>query len=176
MVAVCLLEAGAEPVFLVGGRRQDAAAAPAELIDDRYPGEGPLGGVVTALHAADAPTVFVAACDLVGMRPESVRAVVAALHADDRADAAVAVSEGHRLGVFAAYRRTCRDRLEARFAGGARSLRAGLDALDVVEVHDIAASELVDVDTPEDLARARAEARAGPEAGPTTGSAQATDR
>ena len=53
-----LRDAGCAPVVAVGGPRDDLAALGLDVIDDRWPGEGPLGAVVTAgsilLDSADA--------------------------------------------------------------------------------------------------------------------------
>ena len=55
------------PVFLVGGADGLSEATGHEVIPDAWPGEGPLGGILTALSALDEDgrrPVVVLACDL----------------------------------------------------------------------------------------------------------------
>ena len=47
-------------------------------VADEWPGEGPLGGVLTALRAVGSEGVVVAACDLPWLDADTVRAVVEA--------------------------------------------------------------------------------------------------
>jgi molybdopterin-guanine dinucleotide biosynthesis protein A len=100
-VARALHQAGATRVHTVGGDR-DALRAATEGVSDRaggavaaladgWPGEGPLGGIVTALEAATADLVLVVACDLVAPSPGTMAATVAALAGAPEADAAVPV-------------------------------------------------------------------------------------
>ena len=54
---------GCDPVVFVGGDTALLARFGRERLPDRYPGEGPVGGVLTALRAVG-DDVVVAACDL----------------------------------------------------------------------------------------------------------------
>ena len=76
-VARVLEAAGCGPVVFVGG---DPALAELDRrqIDDYYPGEGPVSGVITALvELRDAATaIVVTACDLSDLTVDAVRAVI----------------------------------------------------------------------------------------------------
>ena len=149
-----LRAAGADPVLAVGG--DGGALAPLGLVPvpDDHPGEGPLGGVVTALRRAPAPVVAVLACDLPGARAEAIVAVVAALVAAPEADVAFPVAGGRRAFVHAAWRASALTPLADAFAAGERSVAGGVAHLRVVEVPGLDAAWLADVDVPEDLRRA----------------------
>jgi rhodanese-related sulfurtransferase/molybdopterin-guanine dinucleotide biosynthesis protein A len=123
-----LVSAGASTVATVGG--PDRGFGQTHLVD-RYPCEGPLGGVLSALHTAEAPVVFVAACDLPYLDANTVRVVLGGL---DGADAAVARTDDVEP-LCAAYRVSpCRAAFQAVFDNGERSMKRALDQIRVVEV------------------------------------------
>jgi molybdopterin-guanine dinucleotide biosynthesis protein A len=173
-----LLGAGADPVLVVGdppgsGRRVVAGAT---VVPDRFPGEGPLGGIVTALDAAVAvalaPTrragphdehgehrehdlvVVVVACDMPAFDTASAAALARALGASPGAAAAAAVLDGRPQPLTAAWRpAVALPVLSEAFAAGERAPRRVLPRLDVVEVEGLDPWALHDVDRPEDLHR-----------------------
>jgi molybdopterin-guanine dinucleotide biosynthesis protein A len=147
-VADALATAGADRVFAVGGDHTGLRAAGLDVVPDRYPGEGPLGGIVTALAETDADVVVVLACDLPSVQPTAVTAVVDAL---DEADVAAPWHDGRHQLLHAAYSRRAQARLEAAFAAGERAPRRAVAGLTVVSVTDLAPIALADADTPDDL-------------------------
>src|SRR5262245_1565825 len=62
-VAAALREAGAAEVQAIGGDAAGLGELGLDVVPDRFPGEGPLGGIVTALSAASQPVTVVVACD-----------------------------------------------------------------------------------------------------------------
>jgi molybdopterin-guanine dinucleotide biosynthesis protein A len=114
-----LRDAGASEVLAVGG--------------DRWPGEGPLAGVVTALTEAEHDVVVVLSCDLPAVDALAVTAVLAGL-ADMQADAAVPMVDGMPQVLVAAYRRRCRAPFEEALRGGTRRLRDAVSGLRVTHV------------------------------------------
>lgn len=145
--------AGATEVLTVGG---DGARIRADIdekvryVDDKWPGEGPLGGITTALAAAREPIVVVLACDLPHVTADAVRAVVEGM--EFGADAAVPVgSDGTRHVLLAAYRRTCRTIFEVAMAVGVRAPHDALDGLDVVDVTLADPAWVDNANTPADL-------------------------
>jgi molybdopterin-guanine dinucleotide biosynthesis protein A len=142
--------AGATEVLAVGG---DADRLRAEIdpalrpVADRWPGEGPLGAITTALAAARESIVVVLACDLPRVTPDAVRTVLEGM--EFGADAAV---PGGRHVLLAAYRRTCRTMFEAAMAVGIRAPRDALDGLEVVDVTLADPSWADNANTPTDLA------------------------
>jgi molybdopterin-guanine dinucleotide biosynthesis protein A len=63
-------------LFVVGGEASRAADLGATFVEDRFPGEGPLGALVTALEAIDAPFALLTACDMPLLTDALVCAVV----------------------------------------------------------------------------------------------------
>ena len=146
-VARVLESAGCQPVLFVGGNGDGLASATGrEFVADTWPGEGPLGGVIDALHwfrSRDVDGIVVAACDLPNLTEAAVRAVAS------RGGAAVAIAE--RLHPALAYWPiAAADELEAVFSSGVRSLHEALDALGAarVEVEEV---DLHNVNRPSDL-------------------------
>ena len=147
-VARALELAGAARVFVVGGDEPTLEARGLDMVADRFPGEGPLGGVLTAMSATDATVVAVLATDLVAADPAAIRVVLEAL-ADH--DVAVPVSDGRRHFHHAVWHRSAQRTLEAAFDAGERAIKRAVRDLAVVEVAGIAAGVLADADTPDEL-------------------------
>lgn len=155
-----LLEKGGEPVLLERAAIVQAAAgnctivAPAgryedlgvPVLADRWPGQGPLGGIVTAMEASDAEWNLILAVDMLSVTPEflaeilaearRVQTTVVPVHADGGIEPLCGV-----------YHADAFPRLRHFFAAGGRRVK---DALREVDVHLIDAPEplLVNVNTP----------------------------
>jgi molybdopterin-guanine dinucleotide biosynthesis protein A len=143
-----LAGAGAAEVLIIGGDRATLEPFGTRFVDDGWPGEGPLGGVVTALRAAVHDPVVVLACDLPHIVPAAVTAV---LHALGDADAAIPDVDGRRQVLVAAYRRACREPLEAALMAGERALRHATRQLHVATVDLTDRGWVLNVNRPADL-------------------------
>ena len=153
VATTALRDAGAVEVFAAGGAALDAAGL--RTVPDRYPGEGPLGGIITALAAATTPVVMVLTCDLAAIGATEVNAILAALDAHPDADVAAPLVAGQPQYLTAAYRRRALGPLEQAFAAGERAVRRAVSTHLVC--HGFAGldpNRLADVDTPADLAAA----------------------
>lgn len=148
-VVRALEAAGASEVFVVGGDNRIAALG-LTAQSDRYPGEGPLGGVITALARASFDTVAVLATDLVAPEPATIAAVVTALGDHD---VAVPLVGGHRHSHHAVWHRRTLPHLSEAFVAGERAIKRVLPLLDAVYVTDLSAASLDDADTPDELPR-----------------------
>ncbi len=133
-VAHALRAAGARDVAGVG---TDVA--------DAFPGEGPLGGIITALRWAGDEVVVVAPCDMPWIEGAHARALVDALTDSD--DVAVA-GDQH---LFAAWAPRARAALESAFAAGERSVKGVLPLLRMRTVDLGEGPWSHDVDSPADL-------------------------
>jgi molybdenum cofactor guanylyltransferase len=143
-IADTLEAAGCSRVVAIGGEMASLRDLGLEYVDDEFPGEGPLGGVLTALAVA-APAVVVA-CDLPSLRSATVASLVAAL---DGHDAAVAFSD-RAEPLCAVWSGPCAAVLRGRFDAGERAMHRAIDGLDIAWV-TVPATDLHNVNTPDDL-------------------------
>jgi molybdopterin-guanine dinucleotide biosynthesis protein A len=118
---------------------------------DRHPGEGPLGGLLTAWQEVSSDVLVALACDHLAPSPAAVGRLLDALGHDPTAVAAIPVVDGRWQPLHAAHRRQGAAALGAAFAAGERSLKRALRDARVVLVSGIAAEALADADTPDDL-------------------------
>ncbi len=159
-----LFDAGVGAVVLVGGRPDEEGTIP-----DRWPGEGPLGGLATAvLHGAAlgaVEIVVVAACDQPDLTDEVLASLIQALHeAPKEVVGAIAVTSDGRHHPFpSAWRVEAGPRLRALVDAGERRADAAFGAGPVVEV-PAAEAALADLDTPAAVAAWLATRRLGPAA------------
>jgi len=154
-----------EDVALVGGA--PPAEAPGRRVADRPGPPCALRGVATALAEARAPRVLVLAVDLPLLTPDVLLALVACAEADVVAPR----TPGGLEPLCALYRvEAALPLARARLASGELSLQGLLGALDVATLQgdDLASADpdgsaLLNVNTPDDLARAESllAARAG---------------
>ncbi len=159
-VAAALAAAGATGVVLVGGDPAWADALGLAHLADRWPGEGPLGGLATAVLDAPPddpdgsevdPVVVVAACDQPWLDPVPVAALVAALDARPQAGAAAPRTDDGRLHPFpSAWRARTGRRLASLMNSGSRQADAGFGLVTLIEVA-FDDRVVADVDRPEDL-------------------------
>ncbi|WP_420638074.1 molybdenum cofactor guanylyltransferase [Candidatus Poriferisocius sp.] len=158
----CALEAlaDARQVLIVGGDdprlAKAAASTGADVVADDWPGQGPLGAVITALRRAHHPVTVVLPCDLPDIGADDVDLlvrVVAQANADPPPVAA-AFADHRRHHLPLAMATGAVTVAEQLFASGKRSMAALLDALATVEV-PASPKAVDDVDRPADLHRIR---------------------
>jgi molybdenum cofactor guanylyltransferase len=141
-----LRAAGASPVVTVGGVDR---GFPAVHHADRYPGEGPLGGLITALSTPTQPVVVLVACDMPFLHAATVRRLAQLAHQHPECDAIVTKTD-RREPLCAAYRaEACRAVAEHHFAAGTRSLQDFLACLKVLELVLDDFAEVRSVNSPE---------------------------
>lgn len=151
-IAVAALAAHCARVMVVTRPGIVLPEFPAETLLDRPGPDAPLTGLATGLAAARTPSVLVLACDL-----PLAGTVLERIAAADGANAAMAVDpDGHRQPLCARYpTKVTLAAADTLLAGGEARLMRLADAVAPREV-PATADELLNVNTPDDLARAAA--------------------
>jgi molybdopterin-guanine dinucleotide biosynthesis protein A len=111
---------GIEPV-LVGAPVEFSRAVAGRVIEDEWPGAGPLGGIITALRASQKSWNLIVACDLPYLTREWLEFLVAR-GLSSKADAVVPMNEGGPEPLCATYARSTEEPLVAAFEGGVRGV------------------------------------------------------
>lgn len=144
------------PVLVVGRAQPDVWTLPTvRFAADREPGQGPLGGLVTALELAS--PILAIACDLPRLdaeclgwlRDESARAPLA--------DGLITTDTGGIEPLFACYTAHCMTMAHAHLAAGQRAMHRLVEAGDFrrIAIPEHLLTRLADVDTPAEWDRAR---------------------
>ena len=130
-VARVVCEATGGSATLVGPRdRYGSLGWP--LIEDQMPGDGPLGGIIAALHTTTAEYNLIVACDMPWLTVNALRDLLAE-RAKAEADVILARSENGIEPLCAIYRRRCLPVLEAALREGHRAVRRVIAQLHVHE-------------------------------------------
>ena len=141
--------AGITPVVAIGGDRERLETVGIESITDTWPGEGPLGGILTAVLWSAAPRICIVACDLAILTSATITSLV-----DVESDAAVVVAMSDRLEPLCAVWRcdeATKATLSGAFAAGERSVERAMGALRITTV-DVVPADLSNFNAPHDLA------------------------
>lgn len=123
------------------------------VLDDLWPGEGPMGGILTAIEGGGAEWSLVVAVDLPFLEIEFLRGLVKAAQGAGRSVAPVH-GDGGLEPLCGVYHRGDLAKLQAFFDGGGRRVK---DALREIGVATAPAVEgvLINVNTPEQWEAAR---------------------
>ena len=143
--------AGSAIVVAPQGRYEDMGVP---VLADRWPGEGPLGGIVTALEFSRDPLNLIVAVDMPRIDVTTLRELV--LAAGETGRSVIPVHEdGATEPLCAVYHRNDLPALRAFFDDGGRRVR---DAIGRMKYERVPAAERVfaNVNTPEEWAEARA--------------------
>ncbi len=117
------------------------------VLADRWPGEGPLGGILTALEAGDAERNLVVAVDMPNLAEEFLTQLLE--EAEQGSETIVPVhDDGEMEPLCCVYHASAAKRLRAFFDAGGRRVK---DALQLVPVRTVPAPGrvLANVNTPE---------------------------
>jgi molybdenum cofactor guanylyltransferase len=154
-VLVAAILSGASEVLAIGGNEQELTAQGWSYVADSWPGEGPLGGLITALEQSSWPTVVLLACDHPDVDPDELRSMVDALGANDDVEAAIPVLEGHPYVTHSVWRKQCIGTLRSAFETGERAPSAVLRRLRWSPLGVSNLRSVADIDTTAQLAERR---------------------
>jgi len=146
-VAEAAASAGASEILLIGGTQAKAKKLKGTWKKDAYPGEGPLGGVITALKAASHDSVVVLSCDMPFITDAVVSSLVRGL-----ADAQASVGRTDRLNWLCAAwsKEECLTTLQSVWKRNERAVHRAAVLLDVAEV-PVPAVAVRNINSPADL-------------------------
>jgi molybdenum cofactor guanylyltransferase len=130
------------------------------MVGDVYPDHGSLGGIYSGLKAASGPGALTVACDMPFLHPDVIKLVAARAGEGD----VVIPRVGSRLETLhAAYDKVCLPHLAECLIAGRLKIVEFLERVRVVEIAEGEVARFRDprvtfmnVNTPDDLARARA--------------------
>ena len=143
-----LVEAGASEVIIVGGKPFVAKTKDVRAIEDVYPDEGPLGGLITGLLNARMDQAMVLSNDLMSIDGSTIRRI---LDFGQLADLAIPMAGGVPQVLTALWKVSCLKVLESAFKSGSRSLKGVLGNLDVVEILELDDAKFVNANTQSDI-------------------------
>jgi molybdopterin-guanine dinucleotide biosynthesis protein A len=124
-------DAGASQVLIVGGTASQAKTITGQWKKDSYPGEGPLGGVITSLKHAENDSVVVLSCDMPFITSAVIQSLVQGL-----TDAQATVGRTDRLNWLCAAwsKQECSSTLLNVWKRNERAVHRAAVLLDVAEV------------------------------------------
>lgn len=146
-VALAAEKAGASEILLVGGTQAKAKKLMGSWKKDSFPGEGPLGGVITALKAASNDSVVVLSCDMPFITDAVISSLVRGL-----SDAQASVGRTDRLNWLCAAwsKEECLTTLQSVWKRNERAVHRAAVLLDVAEV-PVPAVAVRNINSPSDL-------------------------
>ncbi len=146
-VAQAAESAGASEILLIGGTQAKAKKLIGTWKKDGFPGEGPLGGVITALKASSHDSVVVLSCDMPFITDAVISSLVRGL-----ADAQASVGRTDRLNWLCAAwsKEECLTTLQSVWKRKERAVHRAAVLLDVAEV-PVPAVAVRNINSPTDL-------------------------
>ena len=156
LVAAALRGSGCVTVLAYGGDPDELAPLGLAVVPDRYPGSGPLGGVLGVLEMFDEQDavvtgVFVVACDLPALTGADLRGLVTASRDHPAADVVVARTTSIEP-TCAIWKMSAVEPIRQLFDHGERALHAVIARLESFEV-DVRDAALRNINTPDELDR-----------------------
>ena len=130
------------------------------MVPDRYSDGGALGGIFTGLDAARGDAAFTVACDMPFLSPDVMRLVLARA---GEADVVIPRVDGQYETMHALYTKACLPAMETRLRAGQLKIVGFFPDVRVLEIAAAAVARhrapevaFMNVNTPDELARARA--------------------
>jgi molybdopterin-guanine dinucleotide biosynthesis protein A len=138
---------------LLVGNRDRYGGLGYEVIPDLYPGEGPLGGVLTALENSSAEWNLIVACDMPELTGEFLGGLMDAAEGRGGEVLVPLGPDGRAEPLCAVYGKGARPGLQRAFDRGVRQMRAALEEVRAVTHFVPELARFQNVNTPGDWAR-----------------------
>ena len=145
---VALQESGASEIIVVGGSKPELATKELSHVEDMYPGEGPLGGVITGLLTAHLDHAVVLSNDLMGIDAGTIETM---LGFSQEADLVVPVAEGIPQVLSGLWKVSSVEALLEEYESGTRSLKGAIQKLSIFEIYEFEAAKFANANTPSDI-------------------------
>lgn len=153
------------PVILIANDAARYAGLGLPLFGDVFPDNGSLGGIYTALHHSQTPHTLCVGCDMPLLEPRLLRFLI---RQRLDYDIVVPVVDGRPENLHAVYSRACLPVMREQIAQQRLKINHLHDRMNVLKVEEAALRRLdpdlrslMNVNTPEDLARIRQRLRPG---------------
>ena len=135
------------------------------MVPDVFPDSGSLGGIYSGLAAAPGEAAFTVACDMPFLSPDVMRLVTSRAH---EADVVAPLVDGQWETLHACYGKACLGPIEQRLRAGRFKITGFFPDVRVLAIPEAEVARwgrpevvFMNVNTPDDLARARALAGGG---------------
>lgn len=134
VVADIMVEAGIDDIIVVGDSPVTADAIGLRFLNDEYPGEGPLGGLISAMRGIDADVFCVLACDVPCVPVSRIRQLLTAVVDFPHNDVAVLMTLREHWLCSAWRVKTCLPILIQSVDDGERAIHRALGKLVVIRI------------------------------------------
>lgn len=139
-----------EILVSIGTKKKVIPLAEYEEVLDSYPGAGPLAGIHACMAAMQSDWLLVLACDLPYVSKTSLESLTSAI--DDQVKLVIARGDdGTTQPLCACYHRSVLWGLTSALEAGKNSVYRFVDSLDAVREVDVPATELINVNRPNDI-------------------------
>ena len=154
-VADSLNRAGVMNLMIVGGDSEAFTLLGHDCLTDEYPGEGPLGGIITALNHfknKGKKHVLIVACDLPNISEDLISKMIEHSIQEPKS-IIVPLVEGHLQWMHVLWPTGVLPTLLKSFSNGVRAPWRASKDLPLLRVEEIDPQVLFDIDRPEDLTK-----------------------
>jgi molybdopterin-guanine dinucleotide biosynthesis protein A len=131
--AIDCLDGVVDEIIVVKARQQSLPATISntlvQVVEDAYPGTGPLGGIYTGLIAAEAPAAVAVACDMPLLQPALLAELLRLLPGHDLV---APIKEALPEPLCAAYAKSCIDPVRRKLEAGEYKASAYFDEVDAL--------------------------------------------
>jgi molybdenum cofactor guanylyltransferase len=104
------------------------ASRPITIVEDLYPGAGPLGGVYTGLSSMGTPRAFAVACDMPLLQPKLLRSL---LRLAPEHDAVIPLNNALPEPLCAVYAASCLPAIKSQIESGSFKMTSFLESVNV---------------------------------------------